>query len=485
MAAFSFGTITSQGVGSSLNVNSIVNQLMQIERIPLDKLVKKIDSYDAKISALGSIKSSLSSLQTALAGLKSGSSILANKAESADTSIVKATGTSGAVAGNYSVEITQLAQTQKLVAAGQTDTTTAIGNGTLTIDLGTISGTLNTTTGHYDPGASFVSNGSGPFNITIDASNNTLAGIRDAINDADIGVTATIVNDGDPANPYRLVLTSASGADQSIKISVAGDVALSNLLSHDPAGTQNLSEKVTAQDAEFKVDGLSIIKSSNTVTDVISGVTLELKGENPGSTVNVSVTQDIDAAKEAVKAFVKAYNDLRAEINKQTDSGYSGGTVGALASDYATQQLLTFVRDELVEEPTGITGSYTNLSSIGVSFGRDGTLSLDESKLTAAIQDDSNNVADLFSSTNGYATRMDTVLSELLGLGGTIAAREDVFEDHISALEDRQVTLEGRLDRTEARLRAQYTALDTLMSSLSVTSSYLTQQLTIMNAQTQ
>ncbi len=478
MATFGFGTITSQGVGSSLDVAGIVRQLMQIERAPIDKLIEQKDSFDAKISALGSIKSSLSSLQTSLAGLKSGSSTLANKAESSDTTILSATGTTGAVAGNYSIEVSQLAQSQKLVANGHADTTTAIGNGTLTIDLGTISGgTFDDLTGKYT-GASFASNASGPFDIVIDNSNNTLDGIRDAINDADIGVTATIVNDGDPTNPQRLVLSSAnSGSDQSMSISVAGDAALSDLLSHDPTGTQNLSQTITAQDALFDVDGISITKSSNTVTDVIAGVALDLKATNIGARMNVSVSQDTDSAKTAVEGFVKGYNDLLTEIKKQTDSGYSSGAEGALASDSITRQILSFVRDELTTAPAGITGAYETLSSIGVSFQRDGTLALDEATLTAAIQDDNNNVAELFSSTDGYATRLDTVLTDMLAIDGTIATRTDAYEDRISALEDRELTLEGRLERTEVRFRAQFTNLDILMSNMSVTSSFLTQQL--------
>ena len=478
MASFGFGSITSQGIGSGINVASIVSQLMQIERIPLNNLIEKQSNLEARISGLGSIKSKLSSLQTSLSGLKTGTSILANKAESSDTAILTAAGTSGAVAGNYSVEVSNLAQSQKLVANGQADATTAIGTGTLTIDLGTISGgTFDSGTGKYT-GASFASNGSGPFDITIDSSNNTLEGIRDAINDADIGVNATIVNDGDPTNPHRLVLSSAnSGVEQSIKVSVSGDAALSNLLSHDPAGTQNLSETVTAENATFKVDGVDITKSSNTVTDVISGVTLNLKAETAGTPVTVSVTQDTEAAKTAVKDFVEAYNELRAEIDTQTDSGAESGTPGALASDYATRQLLNYVRDELVSAPTGITGNYTNLSSIGVSFQQDGTLSLDETKLNDAIVSDSDNVAELFSSADGYATRLDTVLDELVKFNGTIDLRTDGYKDRIDTLEDRQATLEGRLDRTEARLRAQYTNLDVLMSGMSVTGSFLTQQL--------
>lgn len=484
MASFGFGTITSQGVGSSLDVAGIVRQLMQIERTPLDKVIQQKTSYDARISALGSINSTLASLQSSLEGLKTGSSTLANSVESSDTAILNATGSSGAVAGNYSVEVSQLAQSQKLVATGQADTTTAIGNGTLTIDLGTISGgTFDDVTGKYT-GAGFASNASGPFDIVIDATNNTLGGIRDAINDAGIGVTATIVNDGDPANPQRLVLSSTnSGAEQSMSISVAGDAALSDLLSHDPTGTQNLSQTITAQDANFKVDGIDITKSSNSVTDVIAGVTLDLKATNVGAPINVSVTKDTDSAKTAVEEFVKGYNDLLAEIRKQTDSGSGEGTKGALASDSITRQILSSVRNVLTTAPTGITGNYNNLSDIGVSFQADGTIALDETKLSAAIQDDNNNVAELFSSADGYATRLDSVLTDMLGLNGTIATRTNAYEDRISTLEDRELTLEGRLERTEVRFRAQFTNLDILMSNMSTTSGFLSQQLDILNAQ--
>ncbi len=483
-----FGTITSQGVGSNLDIGNIVDSLMQIERIPLDRLIAQKDSFDAKISSLGSIKSSLSTFESALSPLTSGSGLLANKAESSDTSIVDATGISGAIAGSYAIEVSQLAQSQKLVAAGQADATAAIGGGTsttLTIDLGTISGgTFDAVTGTYS-GASFVPNAAGSVDITIDGSNNTLEGIRDAINAADAGVTATIVNDGDPTNPYRLVLSSEnSGIDQSARIAVTGDATLSALLSHDPAGAQNLSENVTAQNALFTVDGISITKSSNKVTDVIDGVTLDLLGETSGTPVTVSVSQDTDSAKSNIEEFVNSYNDFIDLIRKETSAGTDGDAGGVLAGDSATRQMETFLRNALTQAPTSITGTYTNLSSIGVEFQRDGKLSLDETKLSAAIQADSKNVEDLFSSTDGYATRLDTIVSEMLAYNGTIDTRTNGYKDRISSLEDRQVTLEGRLERTEVRLRRQFTELDVLMSSLSATSSYLTQQLDILNAQT-
>lgn len=489
MPSLGFGTITSQGVGSNIDIAGIVDSLMQIERVPLERLIAQKESFDAKISSLGSLKSSLSTFDSALSSLTSGSGLLANKADSSNTSIVKATGISGAIAGNYAIEVSQLAQSQKLVAAGQADHTAAIGSGTsttLTIDLGTISGgTFDSVTGTYS-GASFTPNAAGSVNVTIDSSNNTLEGIRDAINAANAGVTATIVNDGDPTSPYRLVLSSDnSGADQSVRIAVAGDATLSALLSHDPAGTQNFAENVTAQNAQFTVDGISITKSSNKVTDVIDGVTLDLLGKTGGTPVTVSVSQDTDSTKSLIEEFVNSYNAFIDEVRKQTASGADGGEAGALASDSATRSMETSLRNVLGQAPTtGITGVYTNLSSIGVEFQRDGKLSLDETKLSAAIQADSKNVEELFSSTEGYATRLDTVVSEMLAFNGTINTRTDGYKDRISNLEDRQATLESSLERTELRLRRQFTELDVLMANLSATSSYLTQQLDILNAQT-
>lgn len=488
MPSFGFGTITSQGVGSNINIPGIVSQLVEIERIPLDRLIAQKASFDAKISALGTIKSSLSSFQSALSNLTSASSLQPSKAVSSNSAIVGASGTNDAVAGNYSVKVTQLAQSQKLVAAGQADSTAAIGAGTtttLTIDLGTISGgTFDSGTGKYT-GSGFAPGANPSFDVVIDNTNNTLEGIRDAINTANQGVTATIVNDGNATNPYRLVLSSDnSGVDESMRIAVAGDATLSALLSQDVSGVQNLSQTVTAQDANFSVDGISITKSSNTVTDVIQGVTLTLADVTSGTPVTVTVSQDTDATKASVEAFVDAYNDLRKLINAQTDSGSGGSEAGVFASDSGTRQIYNVMRDALNQEPTGITGLYTNFSSIGIAFQADGSLALDSTMLAAAIQDDSSNVAELFSSTDGYATRLNSTVTDMLAYNGTIDARTEAFKDRISLLDDRQISMEGQLERTEARLRARFTNLDVLMSTMSLTSSYLTQQLDALNAQT-
>jgi flagellar hook-associated protein 2 len=482
-----FGTITSQGVGSSLDVAGIVSKLMDIERAPLNRLDSKKASYEAKISAMGSLKSALSTLQTAVSSLRYGTSFQATTVSSSDTSIIQASGSSGAATGSYSLTVSQLAQSQKLVATGQADTTTAIGGGTsttLTIDLGTISGgTFNSGTGTYS-GATFTSNGSGPYTVTIDSTNNSLGGLRDAINAANIGVTATIVNDGDPTNPYRLVLSSTNtGADQSIKIGVSGDATLSTLLSEDPAGTQNLSQTVAAQDALFTVDGISATKSSNTVTDVIQGVTLQLNNVTSGTPVTVSASQDTASVKDAINAFVSGYNDLVQQIKSLTDSGVTSGKTGALASDGITRDIQSSILNEINTAVTSISGSYTTLSSIGVAIQQDGTLAVDDAQLTTALQTDSTNVEQLFTATDGYGTRIGNLLTDMLAANGTIDSRTTSYTDYVKSLDDQSVTLQGRLDRTEQRLRAQFTALDVSISQMSITSNYLTQQLSALNSQ--
>ena len=252
---------TSVSTGSNIDVAGIVSQLMTLEQRPLAKLTTKEASYQAKLSAYGSIKGALGSFQTTVSGLSDISKFQALNATTSDSSVATVSAAPTAVTGTYSLDVTKLAQAQKLATIGKASDTAAIGTGastTLTFDFGSIAiggGSFDPVTGKYT-GASFTSNGNGTKTVTIDATNNSLQGIRDAINSAKIGVTATLVNDG-TATPYRLALSSDSiGNSNSIKISVAGDATLGTLLAHDPgtapaSGTQNLAETVTAQNAEF------------------------------------------------------------------------------------------------------------------------------------------------------------------------------------------------------------------------------------------
>src|SRR5574340_224212 len=387
---------------SGLDVNTIVSQLMTVERQPIAKLNAKEASYQAKLSAYGSVKGAVASLQSAVQSLNSSSKFQAIRATASDTTVFSASASSSAVAGTYSLEVTSLAQAQKLVATGQSSSTAAIGNGiatTVTFDFGTITGTL-LPSGKYDAGATFGSNGNGAKSITIDNTNNSLQGIRDAINAAHMGVTATIVNDGSATAPYRLTLSSDSGgASNSMKISVAGgDGNIAALLAHDPAGTQNLTETATAKNAVFKVNGVVVSKTSNTVSDVIQGVTLNLSNVTT-SPATLTVERDTAAISSSISGFVKAYNDLAKTLKDVSAYNAASKTGAILQGDSTVRSLQTQLHGMLSTSVTGTSGALATLSDVGVSFQKDGTLVLNQTKLDSAIASNFSDIASLFAAT--------------------------------------------------------------------------------------
>lgn len=396
--------LTASGIGSNLDINSIVSGLMQVEARPLTVLASKEASFQAKLSAYGTIKSALSTFQTALRALNDPSKFQALKTSSSDADVASVSTTSIATAGTYAVDISKVAQSQKLVAAGQSSLTAAIGTGTsttITFDFGTISGGTFTA---YDPvagtggtysGSTFASNGSGVKSITIDASNNSLSGIRDAINGADMGVTATIINDGG-TSPYRLVISSDnSGKSNSLKVSVSGEAAISGLLANDPAGTQNLKETITAQNTELTVNGVFVSKASQSLTDVIHGVTLTALEVG---TTNISVTKDTAAATTSVTSFVKAYNDLNKTLKDLSAYNAETKVAAVLQGDSAVRTIRSQLRS-LMGQGLAYAGAYTNLSQVGLTFQLDGTLALDSSKLQTALNADQSAVAAVFAAT--------------------------------------------------------------------------------------
>ena len=379
----------------SIDVAGIVSALMTVEQQPITRLNNQITSYNAKISALGSVQSALSSFQSAVQGLNS-LTFNTFSATSSNTGVVSATASSIAKPGNYSMNVSQLAQAQNLVVAGQASATTAIGSGastTLTFDFGTISGgTLSN--GKYTS-ASFASNGSGTKSVTIDSSNNTLSGIRDAINAANMGVTASIINDGSAA-PYRLVLTSnTTGVANSMKISVAGDSTLSGLLAEDPAGTQNLSQTSAAQNANFTVNGIAISKASNTVGDVVPGVTLNLSGTS-ASAVTLNVGPNTSAVSTAINGFVTAFNAAAKAIQNQTSYDPKTRVAGTLQGDVSLSIIQSQMAAMLTTNIGGNSSGLTNLTQIGIGFQKDGTLAVDSTKLSAALNTNYQGVANLF-----------------------------------------------------------------------------------------
>lgn len=459
--------LSAPGIGSNLDVNSIVEQLIQFESRPLLLLDSREASFHARISSLGTLKGALASLQSAAQGL-AGAATAAFKATSSNTGAVTASASSTAVAGTYTVSVTQLAQSQKLVAAGQVDAAAAIGGGsdtTLTFSFGTISG--GSLAGGVYSGASFTADPAAtPFTVTVGATDNTLEGIRDAINAAGQGVSASIVNDGS-GTPYRLALSvAATGAARSLKIEVSGEAAIDALLAYDPAGAQQLAQTQAAQNALFTVDGVPIEKTSNTVSDAIGGVTLGL-AQTTATPVTIGVARDQSAASAAISAFVKAYNDFNSGVASVTAKG------ATLQGDSAVLSVQRRVR-AAIGTGYGALGEYRTLSSLGLSFQRDGVLYFDSSKLAGALAADT---------AGALATlALAGPALEAVGKSGQQAVDAGTAAANlaIDSLNDRRDAIGRRLELAEQRYRLQFAALDAMLGRMSQTSAFLTQQLALL-----
>ncbi|MEZ2296777.1 flagellar filament capping protein FliD [Variovorax sp. RCC_210] len=475
-------TISSLGVGANLDLASLLTQLTTAESQPLVALQAKAKSYTSKLSAYGTIQSALSTLQAA--GKKLGDPTLFQSVTGTPTvsGILSATATDSSAAGNFTIDVKQLAQAQTVISAGQVDTKTAIGNGKITIDFGQVTGgTLDATTGKYT-GATFTADASQPSkSITIDPTNNTLEGIRTAINNAQAGVTATIVNDGSGA-PNRLVLTSSTtGEKSSMRISVAGDAPLQNLLNNDPAGTQNLKQTSAAQNAQLNVNGIDVTSSTNTVKEAIQGATLTLV--NTGKT-GLSMKENTAGVKSAITDFVNAYNALQSSAKSLTTYDADTNTAAALVGDSTLRNLQTRIRQALTTPQAGGPNDMKVLTEIGVAFQKDGTIAIDATKLDKALATNLKGVANLFSSatgsTGGYGKQIDALVTDLNN--GALKIASDGVTSTIKQLDTQYDAMQLRVDSTVARYKAQFTQLDVMINSMNNTKTYLTQQFEAMSS---
>lgn len=465
--------ITSSST-TAIDVPTLVSQLMAVERRPIDKLNAKITGYETKISSFGTLSSLVSSFQTASKNISASLQKLA--VTPADAGILSATASSTAVPGTYTLSVSKLAQAQNLIATGQASSTAAIGNGaatTVTFGLGTISG--GTLTNGIYSGAAFTSNGSGTTSITIDSTNNTLAGIRDAINAAATGVTATIVNDGS-GTPYRLALTSSStGVSNSLKITTSGgDGTIGNLLGYDPAATQNMTQTLAAQNANLTVNGIAITSASNTVSEAIQGITLTLKNITTTPTT-LTVARDTTAINTAASSFVDAYNALASQTKSRGAYGTTTAAGGALAGDATLRIMQDQLRGIFITPASG--GTLSTLAQVGISFQRDGLLQLDRSKFDNAIATSFSDVNNLFSSSTGFATRFETWAKSTLAAGGLIDSRTQSLNKSVKDQNEAVDKLETRMSALEKKYTLEYTNLNRLLSSMNSTSTFLTQQL--------
>lgn len=457
---------------TAFNVPTLVSQLMAVERRPIDKLNAKIASNETKISSLGTLNSLVASFQTAAKSLSTGLQKFA--ATPSDPGVLSATLGSTSVPGSYAVNVSQLAQSQNLVAAGRASSTAAIGDGTattVTFDFGSTSGTT------------FTPNGSGTKSITIDGTNNSLEGIRDAINSAALGVTATLVNDGS-GTPYRLALTSiSSGVSNSLKITtsrVDGSIdntiggSIDSLLGYDPAGTKNLTQTLAAQNANLTVNGIAITSASNTVSEAIQGVTLTLKNTTV-TPANLTVTRDTAAINTAASGFVDAYNALASQIKSRSGYGTDGKGAGSLAGDGTLRLMQDQLRGIFNTPASG--GTLASLGQVGISIQKDGSLLLEGNKLDRALSANFSDVRNLLSSSTGFATRLEAWAKSSLAAGGLFDTRSQSLNQSVKEQNQAIDKLENRMSALQKRLTREYSNLNLMLSRMNSTSTFLTNQL--------
>lgn len=398
-------SITSPGLGSGLDVNSIVTQLVALEGQPTsDRLNRREAELQARLSAYGTLRSSVESFQGALGGLASASSFRAKTASSSDTEVLVATANEAAALGSYDLEVGQLAEAHSLVtdsvlaAAQFTSLTDNLGTGTLTFKFGTTV---------YDPDTdtytSFTLNPE-VATASVQITDGSLSGIRDAINEADIGVSASIIFDG---SHYRLALNAAeTGAVNSLEISVAdddtndADASGLSLLSFNSAAN-HLVQTNAAQDAQLTVNGLAVTSASNTLSETIDGLTVTLLGSGSSQ---VKVEQNTASVGGLIEDFVNSYNELIKGINDLTRFDPETRTAGVLNGDAVVRGIKAQVERLMTTPIEGVTGRFSILAEIGIErSSSDGTLSIDNAKLQDAIRDNFDDVVDLFAA-NGRTT---------------------------------------------------------------------------------
>jgi flagellar hook-associated protein 2 len=438
------GTISSLGIGSGLDVNSIISQLMAVERQPLTALQNTQSQYQAELSGYVQLQSALSTFQTSMADLSDLSSFAASGVTSSDQTVLTGTATSSAANGTYSVQVSRLAQAMQIGSSSAfADTSsTTIGNtgDTMTITVGSNS-------------------------FTVDYGGMTLSQAVNAINTDtnNTGVTATIVHDD---SGYHLVLNSDNtGSANALSVSYGGS---------DPFSFQTLNQVsgggafTTADlDAQFVLNGTyTVTSSSNTVTDAIQGVTFNLSGVG---TASVTVGPDTSQVQSTVQSFVSAYNNLQQTIT-------SLGS-GSLQGDNTLLMLKTGLQSVLNTPASGV-GTYSYLVDVGVSLQKDGSMTLDSTTLQNALGADFSGVAQVFANNNqGFAYRLNALANTYLQTGGVIDTNEQGLNTQISNIKNQESDEQQRLTQIQSNYESQFTALDALMSQLQTTQSYLTQML--------
>lgn len=449
--------IQSPGLSSGIDINGLVAQLVAAERAPAEqRLSRQQARVDAQVSALGQLRGALSTLQSTLTPLRTVGAFQTRVATSSDRTVFEATVTPNAAQGTYSVEVDRLASAQRLVSAAFSGGSgSAVGTGTLTLSLGATS-----------------------FQVSVAEGSESLAAIRDAINAAadNPGIQASIITAGDGA---RLILASRqTGAANTMRITASGGDGGLNALVYDPGNVTNLTELSAAQDARVLIEGFEVTSSTNSISGAIEGVTLNLLAAEPGSVKTLTVSNDTTQALEKIRKFVADFNTAATTMAKLRAFDPATRVGGPLLGDAMLRGIEAALRREISNRVEAAMAPYDTLAGVGITTQSDGTLKLDETRLSNALRNGFDVVGRLFGSENGVAARLYGIVDAAIRADGQVTTRTERLQRDKRAIDQDRAALDRRMESVERRYRAQFIAMDTLLSQLQSTGSYLAQQLT-------
>src|SRR5690349_11149610 len=445
-------TISSTGIGSGLDIDSLVSKLVAAERSAgQTRIDNKKGKLTEQFSAMATLMGGMSAFQSSLNGLVSAGSFNSRKVSVSDEDAFTAKAGSSAAAGSYDVQVKQLAKASQLGSDAFATAATKVGTGKLTISVGASS-----------------------FSIDVAEGGNSLSNIRDAINksSANKGVQASLLTD---VEGTHLVLTSTkSGENHALTVAASGGDGGLQKLVYDPAGTKNMELRSEAKDAIVFVSGYEIHSDSNTVSNAIEGVTLTLKAPTAeDSSVQLNVDRDNAAIQDAAKKFVDAYNSLAGTIKSLSKYDVSTDTGGPLIGDAMLRNIDAQVRKLISSPVAGVTGNYTTLASLGITTQADGKLKLDADKFNAALNASPGAVSDIFTSSKGVAVKLADFLGSKTSSTGEVTVRSSNITDSLVDLKDQQDALNARMKVIEQRYYRQFNALDTLLDQLNSTANSL------------
>lgn len=453
--------ISFSGLATGIDTNALVTSLMELEKAPLERLEVDKTWQSTRLDAFKQFDSLLSNFKSKIDGISDQDQYYRMSASAESDDFFTVSADNEAVAGNYQIEVHSLAQVQK----SYSNTHDGVGN-----DLGFSSKDDNL----LGTGAFIIQVNGIDQTITLDAENNTLQGLMDEINDADIGVQASIINDGN-ASPYRLTLT-ATTVENSFSVD-------SSNLSGGTEQFQDFTVSQAAAQAQIDIDGLTVYSDSNTFSDRIPGITIELLKAAPDTATKVAVTADKSALEANLQSFVSGFNGVVSFITSQAKTERS--EAGILAGDSALNSVKRHLQGMLTQANEN-SGAFTTLSAVGFETQRDGTLVLNTSTLGDAIDQDFDSLVSLLAGTEGedggiIAEFEDYLASMTDDADGFYAAREEAISDNIAGMDSRIEMMTLRLEKREETLRAQFSAMEQLVSTMNAQGDYLNQQLSLIS----